>query len=66
MQEFGKVLLMAGVMLCVTGILLTQGSRLPGDFMYRKGSFALYFPLATCIIISLVLSLIFNVFLRRR
>ena len=55
------MLLVVGGVLVVFGLLLTFGARipglgrLPGDFAYRKGNFTLYFPLATSLLLSLVL-----------
>ena len=52
------------------GLLLTLAEkvsglgRLPGDMVWRRGSFTFYFPLATCVILSLVLSLLFRLFRR--
>lgn len=36
--------------------------RMPGDFIFKSGSFKIYFPLTTCIIISVVLSILFWIF----
>lgn len=71
MAEIGRVLLVVGGVLLVVGLLLTLGAkvpglgRLPGDIVYRKGSFTLYFPLVTSILLSLLLTLILNLFFRR-
>ena len=63
--ELGKLLLVVGMILVVAGALLLFGvrlplrlGRLPGDIVYhgRHGSF--YFPVVTCIVLSLVLSLL--------
>lgn len=59
------MLIIAGALLIVLGLLLTLGSklnlplgRLPGDIVYRGKNTVFYFPLATSILISLVLTLI--------
>jgi hypothetical protein len=66
MRELGKVLLVTGIVLAGVGALLAYGAklpfrlgRLPGDIAYqgRHGSF--YFPVVTCILLSLALTLIF-------
>jgi hypothetical protein len=66
LRELGKLLLVVGVVLAATGALLVFGARLPfrlgrlpGDFSHqgRNGSF--YFPIVTCIVLSLALTLIF-------
>lgn len=65
MTELGKLLLiLGGVMIVIGGALLLAGKfnlplgRLPGDFVYRGNNTVFYFPLATCIVVSIVLSLI--------
>jgi Protein of unknown function (DUF2905) len=65
MADLGKLLLMlGGVIILVGAVLLLAGrfnlplGRLPGDITYRGKNMVVYFPLATSIIISIVLSLI--------
>jgi hypothetical protein len=65
MTSAGKMLILAGALLIVLGLLLTLGSRLnlplgrlPGDIVYRGKNTVFYFPLATSILLSLVLTLI--------
>jgi hypothetical protein len=64
MNSLGKVLIIAGVASIIAGVLLVYAGklpwlgRLPGDISIRKGNFSFYFPLATCLLISLILSLI--------
>lgn len=66
----GRWLIATGILLIVVGLALwglghIPGlGRLPGDIYFRRGNFTFYFPLATCILISIVISLIF-LFLRR-
>lgn len=58
-----KVLMVAGAVLFVVGLVwhfrgsLGLGS-LPGDFVFKRGNFTLYFPLATSILLSLILSFV--------
>jgi hypothetical protein len=65
MQELGKSLILFGVILAGVGVLLLFGNKipllgkLPGDILVQRRNFTFYFPLATSIIISAVLSLIF-------
>jgi predicted MFS family arabinose efflux permease len=62
-----KLLIAAGLLLVGLGLALMAGlplGRLPGDFTVQRGSFTFYFPLATCIVVSLVLTLLFSL-LRR-
>ena len=61
-QEFGKIMMGAGLFLLVAGALFYLGGalglgRLPGDFVFKDRNFTVYFPLATSILLSLILSL---------
>ena len=65
MADLGKALLvLGGVIFLVGAVLLLAGKfhlplgRLPGDIVYRGKNSAFYFPIVTCILISVVLSLI--------
>jgi len=64
MTELGKLLVIAGLLLALVGILLWTGvgrgwlGRLPGDFHYNRGNFTFYLPLMTCVLVSLVLTII--------
>ena len=63
----GRLLLFLGLGIAALGLLVMAGvpfGRLPGDFMVRKGSFSFYFPLATSIILSILLTLILTLFRR--
>jgi hypothetical protein len=62
-----RLLILAGVLLIVMGVLVRLGlpiGRLPGDLVIRRGGGTFYFPVVTCLIVSLVLSLL-GVWLRR-
>ena len=64
----GRFLILAGLLIAGVGVLMTLGlpiGKLPGDFSFRRGNFSFYFPLATSIIISLVLTLILMLLGRR-
>lgn len=71
LPSLGKLLVVAGLFLVVLGILfMVVGKvpflgRLPGDISIRRGNFSFYFPLTTCIIVSVVLSLLFRFFGRK-
>ena len=65
MAGLGKVLILLGVVILALGLLLTLGSklnlligRLPGDIVYRGKNTVFYFPLATSILLSVVLSFV--------
>jgi hypothetical protein len=63
----GKVLVLVGLGIAGMGLLLMLGvpfGRLPGDIVVRRGNFSFYFPLATSIILSILLTLIFALFRR--
>ena len=54
-------MVVAGMAAALAGKLSGIG-RLPGDIYIRKGSFTFYFPLATCLLLSLILTLVFTLF----
>ncbi len=64
----GKLLILLGVFIILMGLLLLLGEkipwigRLPGDIIIRKKNFTFYFPLATSILISIILTLLFTLF----
>ncbi len=63
----GKFLVIAGLIITALGLLVMLGlpfGRLPGDVVVRRGSFTFYFPLATSILLSVLLTLLL-MFLRR-
>src|SRR3954470_14902399 len=65
--DMGKPLVVLGVIIAAVGVLVMLGvpiGRLPGDITVRRGNFTFYFPLATSIIASLLLTLILSL-LRR-
>jgi hypothetical protein len=68
MQDAGRLLLVFGVILLVVGgaLMLFGRFHLPGDFVFRRGATTVYIPLATGLIISLVLTVVLNVLLRHR
>ncbi len=56
-----KVLITLGGILVVIGLLWQFVGKLPGDIFIKKGNTTFYFPIVTCILVSVVLSLIFYV-----
>jgi hypothetical protein len=68
--SLGKMLILLGVVFILMGLSFLFADkipwlgRLPGDIYVKRGNFSFYFPLGTCIAISIVLSLIFWLFRR--
>jgi hypothetical protein len=63
----GKFLVIVGLVISGIGLLVMLGvpfGRLPGDFAVKRGNFAFYFPLATSIVLSILLTLLFALFRR--
>jgi Protein of unknown function (DUF2905) len=71
-SELGKLLVFVGGLIVVLGLVFIVGGRipflgrLPGDFSFSRGNTHIYFPLATGVIISLILTLVLNLFFRGR
>ncbi len=69
--SMAKLLMLAGVVLFLVGTLIYFGGKffpfgnLPGDIKIEKGNFSFHFPIVTCLVISVALSIILNVFLRK-
>jgi hypothetical protein len=73
MSDLGRILVFVGGLLLVFGlIILLAGKiglpigRLPGDFVYRGKSTTFFFPLMTCIVLSVILSLVLYIVNRMR
>jgi hypothetical protein len=71
MNDIGKILIAFGLLIVVVGVVLVLVGRvpwvgrLPGDIHLQRGNWTFYFPLATSLLLSLVLSLAFYVIGRR-
>ncbi|MDK2921320.1 MAG: hypothetical protein PWR24_877 [Desulfonauticus sp.] len=68
-QELARVLILGGVLLILLGLLLWgldkisfPLGKLPGDIVVRRGNFTFYFPWVTCLLLSVVLSLLLFIF----
>lgn len=65
MSEIGKFLILVGIITIIIGLILSLAGkipligRLPGDIVIERKNFVLYFPLATSILLSIIISLIF-------
>jgi uncharacterized protein HemY len=68
MNEMGKYLVIVGLLIAAVGVLLWSGvgrgwlGKLPGDINYTKGNFSFHFPIVTCLIVSVVLTLLLWLF----
>ena len=64
MDDLGKVLILVGLLLVVLGVIFSLGAKipwlgqLPGDIILRRGNLTVYFPLATSLLISVMLTLV--------
>ena len=69
-RELGKFVVIIGVVLTLVGLVMWSGfapkwlGRLPGDIRIERGHSAFYFPIVTCIILSIVLSVLLSIFRR--
>jgi len=70
MGELGKSLVIIGVVIALIGLIFWGGfapkwlGRLPGDIRIERGNSAFYFPIVTCVILSILLSLLLSIFRR--
>lgn len=70
MESLGRILLGVGVLLLfVGGLVLLLGklgiASLPGDLSFRRGNVRVFIPLGTSLLLSIVLTILLNLFLRR-
>lgn len=71
MNQLGRGLIVMGVLLALVGVVLVVGGklglgRLPGDIVVERKNFTFSFPIVTSIVISIVLTVVANLLLRRR
>jgi len=70
MNELGKMLFVFGAVIALAGLMLWMGfgkgwlGRLPGDIHYSRGNSTFYFPVITCILVSLLLTVLLWLFRR--
>ena len=68
MQDFGKFLVISGIVMVALGLLLWSGfgkswlGRLPGDIHYTRDNFSFHFPIVSCLLISVALTLLLWLF----
>ena len=71
LHGLGWTLLVSGLLLAAVGLALLFADkipflgRLPGDVIFRRGNFTLYFPIVTTLLLSILLTVVLNLFLRR-
>ncbi len=71
MNQIAKMFISFGILLIVIGLLLQLFGKvpglgkLPGDIYIRKGSFSFYFPIVTSLLISVILTVLLNIFWRK-
>lgn len=68
MGDVGRSIRVFGVLLVIVGgaLMLFGRFHLPGDLAFRRGGVTVYLPIATSVILSLVLTLVLNILLRQR
>jgi predicted phosphohydrolase len=70
LKTVGNVLIISGILMVIFGIILKLSGKLkwigklPGDIVIHKGNFTFYFPLVTCLLASLILSLLVYLILK--
>jgi len=73
MNQLGKLITIFGILLVVLGLIISYGKdipifrnlgHLPGDLIIKKDNFTLYVPWVTCLVLSLIIYVIFNIIRR--
>ncbi|MCD6101970.1 MAG: DUF2905 domain-containing protein [Candidatus Cloacimonetes bacterium] len=71
MPQIGRILIIFGIVLIVIGLLLTSTNirkhlgKLPGDINIKRENMSFHFPIVTCILISIILTILINLFFRK-
>lgn len=71
LNEIQKILIILGIIIILTGIFLPFifkldfPGKLPGDLTFKGENYKVYIPLATCILASLIISILFNIFFKK-
>ena len=66
MADFGKPLIIVGIVLILAGLFISFVGRLPGDIYIKKENFTFYFPITSSIVFSILLSILLYIFSRFR
>lgn len=67
MNDLGKMLVVLGVIIVIAGVVLWSGvgrnwlGKLPGDIRVSRGNFTFYFPVVTCILASIILTILMRI-----
>lgn len=70
MPEIGRILFVAGLLIAAVGLLLWAGvgrgwlGQLPGDIHYQKGNSSFHFPIVTCLLVSVIMTVLMWLFRR--
>ena len=70
-MEIGKLFAIVGIILLVIGVVymvmpnLSFPPKLPGDIFIKRGNFSFYFPIVTSILLSIILTILLNLFFRK-
>jgi hypothetical protein len=70
-SELGKAIIGFGLLITVIGVVVMLAGRLgvhrlPGDIVVRRGNFTFFFPIVSCILVSIILTIVLNLIFRRR
>ncbi len=71
MIHFGKLLIIIGIILIVIGFLVSNTvigkflGKLPGDINIKKGNFSIHFPIVTCLVLSIILTILIRIFTKK-
>ena len=71
LSAIGKFIITAGILLVAAGIFIIFAGRipflgrLPGDVFIRKANFSFYFPVVTCLVLSVIITILLNLFWQR-
>ncbi|HVP06855.1 MAG TPA: DUF2905 domain-containing protein [Candidatus Acidoferrum sp.] len=72
MPQVGKILIIVGALIIVAGLVMMFADRvpflgkLPGDIHIKRGNFTIYFPVVTMLVVSILLTVLLNLFGRGR
>jgi len=71
MNEMAKLMIFGGLAIAAVGVVLlavgklSGGGWLPGDIVVQRKNFTFFFPIVTCVVVSIVLTIVLNLFFRK-